>query len=100
MENDFLIFPYDVSAEAEALKAKFADDVDKLSQIVKKKVEDRGMEAVRMMMESVERAQVNRLTLTPHYDARVEEFVVNEVLNAFKLAREEEELRTEEEEEK
>ncbi|MCI37781.1 hypothetical protein A2U01_0059007, partial [Trifolium medium] len=44
MENDFLIFPSDVSAEAEALKAKFGDAVDKLSQIVKKKVEDRGME--------------------------------------------------------
>ncbi|MCI43494.1 hypothetical protein A2U01_0064731, partial [Trifolium medium] len=29
-------------------------------------------------------------TLTPHYDPRVEEFVVNEVLSVFKQAEEEE----------
>ncbi|MCI05818.1 hypothetical protein A2U01_0026871, partial [Trifolium medium] len=52
MENDFLIFPSDISAEDNC-----GDAVDKLSQIVKKKVEDRGMEAVRMMLESVECAQ-------------------------------------------
>ncbi|MCH95828.1 hypothetical protein A2U01_0016810, partial [Trifolium medium] len=73
MENDFLIFPSDVSAEAEALKAKFADAVDKLSQIIKKNVENKGMEVVQMMMESVEHSQVKRLTLTSHYDQRIEE---------------------------
>ncbi|MCI63182.1 hypothetical protein A2U01_0084439, partial [Trifolium medium] len=78
MEDDFLIFPSDIFAEAEALKAKSGDAIDKLSQIIKKKVENRGMEAVRMMLESVERANVKRLTLTPHYDPRVVEFVEND----------------------
>ncbi|MCI37437.1 hypothetical protein A2U01_0058661 [Trifolium medium] len=32
------------------------------------------MEAVKMVMESVERCKVKRLTLTPHYDPRVEEW--------------------------
>ncbi|MCI44369.1 hypothetical protein A2U01_0065608, partial [Trifolium medium] len=72
MKNDFFIFPSDVSAEADALKAKFSDVVDKLSQIIQKKVEGRGMEAVKMMLEYVERSKVKRLTLTPHYDPRVE----------------------------
>ncbi|MCI23541.1 hypothetical protein A2U01_0044722, partial [Trifolium medium] len=55
------------------------------------------MKAVKMVMESVERCKVKRLTLTPHYDPRVEEFVVNEVLSMFKQA-EEEEAKAEEEE--
>ncbi|MCI49995.1 hypothetical protein A2U01_0071239, partial [Trifolium medium] len=54
------------------------------------------MEAVRMMLESVERSEVKRLTLTPHYDPRVEDFVLNDVLNLFKLT-EEEEVKAEEE---
>ncbi|MCI56191.1 hypothetical protein A2U01_0077442, partial [Trifolium medium] len=41
MENDFFVFPSDVSVEAEALKAKFGDAVDKLSQVIQKKVEGR-----------------------------------------------------------
>ncbi|MCI12194.1 hypothetical protein A2U01_0033297 [Trifolium medium] len=98
MENDFFVFPSDVSAEAEALKAKFGDAVDKLSQIIQKKVEGRGIEAVKMIMESVERSKVKRLTLTPHYDPTVEEFVVNEVLSVFKQAEEEEKRKQEEEE--
>ncbi|MCI75395.1 hypothetical protein A2U01_0096664, partial [Trifolium medium] len=53
MENDFFIFPSDVSAKVEALKAKFGDVVDRLSQIIQKKVEGRGMEAVKKMMECV-----------------------------------------------
>ncbi|MCI37189.1 hypothetical protein A2U01_0058413 [Trifolium medium] len=94
MENDFFIFPFDVSAEA--LKAKFSDAVDRLSQIIHKKVEGRGMEAVKMMLEFIEHSKVKRLTLTPHYDPRVEEFVVNEVLTVFKQA-EEEKIKAEEE---
>ncbi|MCI59257.1 hypothetical protein A2U01_0080512, partial [Trifolium medium] len=36
MENDFFVFPSDVSAEAEAeaLKAKFGHAVDRLAQII------------------------------------------------------------------
>ncbi|MCI82892.1 hypothetical protein A2U01_0104166, partial [Trifolium medium] len=44
------------------------------------------MEAVKMMLEFVERSKVKRLNLTPHYDPRVEDFVVNEVLTVFKQA--------------
>ncbi|MCI44648.1 hypothetical protein A2U01_0065887, partial [Trifolium medium] len=42
---------------------------------------------------------VKRLTLTPHYDPRVEEFVVNEMLSLFEQA-EEAEVKAEEEEKK
>ncbi|MCI89276.1 hypothetical protein A2U01_0110564, partial [Trifolium medium] len=45
-----------------------------------------------------ERCNRKRLTLTPHYDPRVEDMVVNEVLSAFNLF--EEELVKAEEEEK
>ncbi|MCI82427.1 hypothetical protein A2U01_0103701, partial [Trifolium medium] len=45
----------------------------------------------------VERCKRKRLTLTAHYDPRVEEFVVNEVLSVFKMS-EEEEIKAEEEE--
>ncbi|MCI64760.1 hypothetical protein A2U01_0086018, partial [Trifolium medium] len=45
--------------------------------------------AVKMMLEFVERSKVKRLTLTQHYDPRVEEFVVNEELTVFKQAEEE-----------
>ncbi|MCI93324.1 hypothetical protein A2U01_0114622, partial [Trifolium medium] len=55
------------------------------------------MEVLKLMMENVERCKVKRLTLTPHYDPRVEEFVVNKVLSVFKQA-EEEEVKAEEEE--
>ncbi|MCI43953.1 hypothetical protein A2U01_0065192, partial [Trifolium medium] len=45
----------------------------------------------------VERCNRKRLTLAPHYDPRVEEYVVNEVLSAFNLF-EEESVKAEEEE--
>ncbi|MCI50229.1 hypothetical protein A2U01_0071473, partial [Trifolium medium] len=54
------------------------------------------MEAVKMMLEFVECSNVKRLTLTPHYDPRVEDFVINEVLTVFNQA-EEEEVKAEEE---
>ncbi|MCI27687.1 hypothetical protein A2U01_0048887, partial [Trifolium medium] len=52
------------------------------------------------------RCKRKRLTLTPHYDPRVEEFVVNDVLSVFKhfederVKAEEEEKRRKKEEEK
>ncbi|MCI35446.1 hypothetical protein A2U01_0056667, partial [Trifolium medium] len=54
------------------------------------------MEAVKMMLEFVECSKVKRLTLTPHYDPRVDNFVVNEVLTVFKQEKEEE-IKAEEE---
>ncbi|MCI21696.1 hypothetical protein A2U01_0042865, partial [Trifolium medium] len=76
-------------------------------------IEERGIDGIKLMKEMVERCQRKRLTLTPHYDPRVENFVVNEVLSLFKQfeedqtkaekeakRREEEEKRRIEEEEK
>ncbi|MCI92639.1 hypothetical protein A2U01_0113935, partial [Trifolium medium] len=53
----------------------------------------------------VERCQRKRLTLTPHYDPRVEDHVINDVLSAFKsfedeLVKAEEEAKRRVEEEK
>ncbi|MCI41469.1 hypothetical protein A2U01_0062702, partial [Trifolium medium] len=57
MRNDFFVFPSDVAAEAEALKAKFGHAVDRLSKIVQEKIEGRGMEDLNLIMESVERCK-------------------------------------------
>ncbi|MCI25310.1 hypothetical protein A2U01_0046500, partial [Trifolium medium] len=57
------------------------------------------MEVLNLMMESVERYNLKRLTLTPHYDQRVEEYVVNEVSSLFKQD-EEAEAKAEEEKKK
>ncbi|MCI46357.1 hypothetical protein A2U01_0067597, partial [Trifolium medium] len=81
------------------MKEKFGHAVDRLVKIVQEKIEERGMEALKLMMESVERCKVKRLTLTPHHYPRVEEFVVNEVLSLFNQT-EEEEVKAEEEEKK
>ncbi|MCI45896.1 hypothetical protein A2U01_0067135, partial [Trifolium medium] len=59
-------------------------------------IEKRGIDGIKLMKEMVERCKRKRLTLTPHYDPRVEEFVVNEVLSVFKMF-EEEETKAEEE---
>ncbi|MCI52654.1 hypothetical protein A2U01_0073900, partial [Trifolium medium] len=41
MRNDYFVFPSDVDAKAEALKAKFGHVVDRLSKIVKEKIKGR-----------------------------------------------------------
>ncbi|MCI87612.1 hypothetical protein A2U01_0108896, partial [Trifolium medium] len=41
MRNDLFVFPSDVVAEGEALKAKFVDVVDRLTKIVQEKIEGR-----------------------------------------------------------
>ncbi|MCI54033.1 hypothetical protein A2U01_0075280, partial [Trifolium medium] len=55
MRNNFFVFSSDVAAEAEALKAKFGHVVDILTKIFQEKIEGRGMEALSLIMESVER---------------------------------------------
>ncbi|MCI77483.1 hypothetical protein A2U01_0098753, partial [Trifolium medium] len=50
----------------------------------------RGMDVLNQMKEMFERCRRKRLTLTPHYDPRVEEFVVNEVLSLVKQVDDEE----------
>ncbi|MCH92355.1 hypothetical protein A2U01_0013293 [Trifolium medium] len=42
MEEDFLVFPSDIDAEGEALKARFGDAVDKLCKVLKKKTAGKG----------------------------------------------------------
>ncbi|MCI03156.1 hypothetical protein A2U01_0024191, partial [Trifolium medium] len=83
LRNDFFKFPSDVTAEGEVLKAKFAHVVDNFVKIVQGKMEERGIDVLNQMKEMVERSKRKRLTLTPHYDQRVEEFVMNEVLSVF-----------------
>ncbi|MCI70605.1 hypothetical protein A2U01_0091868, partial [Trifolium medium] len=61
-------------------------------------IEERGIDGLKLMKEMVERCNRKRLTLTPHYNPRVEDYVVNEVLLVFKYF--EEELSKAEEEEK
>ncbi|MCH96766.1 hypothetical protein A2U01_0017755, partial [Trifolium medium] len=41
MEDDFLVFPSDVSAEVEALKAKIGNALEKYEKIIQKKIEGR-----------------------------------------------------------
>ncbi|MCI68653.1 hypothetical protein A2U01_0089914, partial [Trifolium medium] len=52
-------------------------------------IEDRGIDGLKLMEEMVECCKRKRLTLTPHYDPRLEEFVVNDVLSVFKMFEEE-----------
>ncbi|MCI62091.1 hypothetical protein A2U01_0083348, partial [Trifolium medium] len=81
----------------EVLKAKIAHSVDEfVKSIQEKMIEDRGIDGLKLMEEMVERCKRKRLTLTPHYDPRVEEFVVNDVLSVFKMF-EEEQIKAEEE---
>ncbi|MCI05454.1 hypothetical protein A2U01_0026507 [Trifolium medium] len=68
MEDDLLIFPFYVTAEVEAIKAKFADAIDNYKKVIQKKIEGRGMDFVKKIMEYAERAEMKRLTLTPHFE--------------------------------
>ncbi|MCH98976.1 hypothetical protein A2U01_0019986, partial [Trifolium medium] len=82
LRNDLFKFPSDVTAGGEVLKAKFAHAVDNFVKIVQEKmIEERGIIGLNRMKEMFERCKRKRLTLTPHYDPRVEEMVVNEVLS-------------------
>ncbi|MCI30595.1 hypothetical protein A2U01_0051805, partial [Trifolium medium] len=90
LRNNLYAFPSDVTAEGEVLIAKFAHSVDEfVKNIQEKMIEERGVDGLKLMQEMVERCQRKRLTLTPHYDPRVEEIVVNDVLSMFKLFEEE-----------
>ncbi|MCH80291.1 hypothetical protein A2U01_0001057 [Trifolium medium] len=68
MEDDLLIFPSNITAESEAIKAEFADAVDSYAKIIQKKIEGRGMKCVKQIMEYAEKANVKILTLTPYFD--------------------------------
>ncbi|MCI39875.1 hypothetical protein A2U01_0061107, partial [Trifolium medium] len=68
----------------------FAHVVDNFVKTVQEKmIEERGLVGLNKMKEIFERCNRKRLTLIPHYDLRVEEIVVNEVLSAFNLFEEE-----------
>jgi hypothetical protein len=63
MEKDALIFPSDIDAEGEALKAKFSDVVDALGGYLKEKTKGRGMAVVNNLMECDARVDPPRLTM-------------------------------------
>ncbi|MCI34330.1 hypothetical protein A2U01_0055549, partial [Trifolium medium] len=84
LKSNLYAFPSDVSAECEILKAKFAQSVDEfVENIQKKMIEERGVDGLKLMKEMIECCNRKILTVTPHYDPRVEDFVVNEVLSVF-----------------
>ncbi|MCI87378.1 hypothetical protein A2U01_0108661, partial [Trifolium medium] len=58
------VFPSDIDAEVEALKAKFEDALKEFGDHIKSQIEGRGLTTVQKMMESVEKVDVRRLTLT------------------------------------
>jgi hypothetical protein len=66
MEEDALIFPSDIAAEGEALKAKFSDVVDALSGYLKEKTKGRCMAVVDNLMECAARVDPPRLTMISH----------------------------------
>ncbi|MCH94930.1 hypothetical protein A2U01_0015901, partial [Trifolium medium] len=75
MEDDLLVFPSDVSAEVEAIKAKFGDAIESYGKMIQKKIEGKGMEVVRTIMKSVEEADTKLLTMKPHFEPE-EQFVL------------------------
>jgi hypothetical protein len=66
MEEYGLIFPSDIDAEGEALKAKFADAVDSLERYLKEKIEGRGIEVLSKVMDYVDQSNPPRLTMYNH----------------------------------
>ncbi|WJX19248.1 hypothetical protein P8452_08961 [Trifolium repens] len=66
MEEDALIFPSDIDAKGEALKAKFSDAVDTLGGYLKEKTKGRGMAVVNILMECAARVDPPRLTMISH----------------------------------
>ncbi|PNX66563.1 hypothetical protein L195_g063111, partial [Trifolium pratense] len=72
LRNKFFIFPSDVDAEVLAVKAKMSDLLDIIAQEVKDDIGNKGMEAARLMMAAVERANQKRLTLLSHEELEFE----------------------------
>ncbi|MCI04134.1 hypothetical protein A2U01_0025178, partial [Trifolium medium] len=98
MKDGFMVLPTDISAKVDALKEKIGNALDNLESFYKKEVKGKTQENVQKMVESIERAGIKRLTLTPHFEP--EEMMV---LEAFEKSLQEgiqlfeEEIKAEEE---
>jgi hypothetical protein len=66
MEEYGLVFPTDIDAQGEALKAKFSNDVDSLVRYSKKKTEGRGIEVVNKVLDYAAQSNPPRLTMYNH----------------------------------
>jgi hypothetical protein len=66
MEENALIFPSDIDAEGEALKAKFSDVVDALGGYLKEKTKGRGMVVLANVMKYATRVDPPRPTMISH----------------------------------
>jgi hypothetical protein len=66
MEENALIFPSDIDAEGEALKAKFSDVVDALGGYLKEKTKGKGMVVLENVMKYATRVDPPRPTMISH----------------------------------
>jgi hypothetical protein len=62
MEKYALIFPSDIAAEADALKARVCDAIDSLSVHVQEKTKGKGMHVLRNLMDIAAKGNPPRLT--------------------------------------
>jgi hypothetical protein len=68
MEEDALIFPSDIAAESDALKAKICDAIDSICIHLQKKTKERGMTVLSDLMEIAENVNPPRLTVSVQLD--------------------------------
>jgi hypothetical protein len=62
LEEDALIFPSDIDAEGEALKARMGDVIDSMGMYLKEKTKGKGMVVLNNVMEIAARVDPPRLT--------------------------------------
>ncbi|MCI17965.1 hypothetical protein A2U01_0039116, partial [Trifolium medium] len=70
--EDGLVFPFNINAEVEALKANFEDAIREFGDHIKSHIEGRGLTTVQKIMEFVEKVDVKRLTLILHSELEEE----------------------------
>ncbi|MCI17337.1 hypothetical protein A2U01_0038484 [Trifolium medium] len=68
MKDGFMILPTDISSEVDLLKDKVLNALDSLERFYKKEVKGKAQENVQKMVESIEKAGIKRLTLTPYFE--------------------------------
>jgi hypothetical protein len=71
MEEYGFIFPSDIDAEGEALKAKFGHAIDSLGRFLKEKIKGRGMEVLSKVMDYAAQSNPPRLTRYNHEEERL-----------------------------
>ncbi|KAK2443755.1 hypothetical protein QL285_014831 [Trifolium repens] len=70
MDEETLIFPFDVDAEIREMEYLFSQSLRTLGDHVKSKIKGKGMTAVNMIMEAAERSHAPRLTFYNHEEER------------------------------